>query len=158
LKLMCACRSKAVSAASTRHRRARSLFNVVDFGMNIQAATEAARFTKRDFAGCGVRCGNWIAADVTSGASADPVAGLRWSKSSEQYGKDKHRRGPSTPRHKCRVKRSICEALRYKDDDSVVEQAERRPLCGSQGALQVPRLPQISCQSPQLRWISCGSL
>jgi gamma-glutamyltranspeptidase len=86
LKLMCACRSKAVSAASTRHWRARSLFNVVDFGMNIQAATEAARFTKRDFAGCGVRCGKWNRRGPDLGASADPVAGLRWSKSSEQYG------------------------------------------------------------------------
>jgi gamma-glutamyltranspeptidase/glutathione hydrolase len=28
--------------------------NVADFGMNIQAALEAARFTKRDFEGCGV--------------------------------------------------------------------------------------------------------
>jgi hypothetical protein len=32
------------------------------------------------------------------------------------------------------------------DDDSVGELTERRPLCGSRGTLQVPRLPQISCQ------------
>jgi hypothetical protein len=29
------------------------------------------------------------------------------------------------------------------DDDSVGELTERGPLCGSRGALQVPRLPQI---------------
>jgi hypothetical protein len=28
------------------------------------------------------------------------------------------------------------------------ELTERKPLCGSRGALQVPRLPQISCQKP----------
>ena len=43
--------------------------NVVDFGMNIEAAVEAARFTKRDFAGCGV----W----VENGISPDVIAGLR---------------------------------------------------------------------------------
>lgn len=43
--------------------------NVVDFGMNIQAALEAARFTKRTFGGCDV----W----VENGVSPDVVAGLR---------------------------------------------------------------------------------
>ena len=43
--------------------------NVVDFDMNIQAALEAARFTKRTFSGCDV----W----VESGVSPDVVAGLR---------------------------------------------------------------------------------
>jgi hypothetical protein len=33
-------------------------------------------------------------------------------KNSRQHGQDKHRRGPSTPRHKRCVTRSICEALR----------------------------------------------
>jgi nicotinamidase-related amidase len=42
----------------------------------------------------------------------DPVLGLRWSKSSEQHGRDKHRRGPSTPRIKGCVSGQICEALR----------------------------------------------
>ena len=44
--------------------------NVVDFGMNIQAALEAARFTKRDFAGCGVWVENGIAPDVILGLEA----------------------------------------------------------------------------------------
>jgi gamma-glutamyltranspeptidase/glutathione hydrolase len=43
--------------------------NVVDFDMNIQAALEAARFTKRDFQGCGV----W----VENGISPEAIAGLR---------------------------------------------------------------------------------
>ena len=34
--------------------------NVVDFDMNIQTALEAARFTKRDFEGCGVWVENGI--------------------------------------------------------------------------------------------------
>jgi hypothetical protein len=34
------------------------------------------------------------------GMEDDPVVGPRWSKSSEQHGQTKHRRGPSTPRHK----------------------------------------------------------
>jgi len=34
------------------------------------------------------------------------------------------------------------------DDESVGELTERKPLCGSRGAQQVPRLPQISCQTP----------
>jgi gamma-glutamyltranspeptidase/glutathione hydrolase len=41
--------------------------NVVDFGMNIEAALEAARFTKRDFGGCGVWVENGIAPDVITG-------------------------------------------------------------------------------------------
>jgi hypothetical protein len=32
--------------------------------------------------------------------SADTVVGLQWSKSSKQLAEIKHRRGPSTPRHK----------------------------------------------------------
>ena len=41
--------------------------NIVDFGMNIQAALEAARFTKRDFDGCGVWVENAVAPDVVAG-------------------------------------------------------------------------------------------
>ncbi len=41
--------------------------NVADFGMNIEAALEAARFTKRDFDGCGVWVENGIAPEVVSG-------------------------------------------------------------------------------------------
>ncbi|MGB9146290.1 MAG: gamma-glutamyltransferase family protein, partial [Acidobacteriaceae bacterium] len=38
--------------------------NVVDFGMNIQAALEAARFTKQTFAGCDVQMEDRIPAEV----------------------------------------------------------------------------------------------
>ena len=38
--------------------------NVVDYGMDIQAALEAARFTKMDFSGCGVDMEDRIPADV----------------------------------------------------------------------------------------------
>jgi gamma-glutamyltranspeptidase/glutathione hydrolase len=41
--------------------------NIVDFDMNIQAALEAARFTKRDFQGCGVWVENGITPDVVTG-------------------------------------------------------------------------------------------
>jgi gamma-glutamyltranspeptidase/glutathione hydrolase len=41
--------------------------NVVDFGMNIQAALGAARWTKRDFGGCDVWMENGIAANVIAG-------------------------------------------------------------------------------------------
>jgi gamma-glutamyltranspeptidase/glutathione hydrolase len=41
--------------------------NVVDFDMNIQTALEAARFTKRDFEGCGVWAENGISQQVIQG-------------------------------------------------------------------------------------------
>ena len=41
--------------------------NVVDFDMNIQTALEAARFTKRDFEGCGVWVENGISDNVIQG-------------------------------------------------------------------------------------------
>jgi gamma-glutamyltranspeptidase / glutathione hydrolase len=41
--------------------------NIVDFDMNIQAALEAARFSKREFQGCGVWVENGIAPDVIAG-------------------------------------------------------------------------------------------
>ncbi|MGB7191576.1 MAG: gamma-glutamyltransferase [Acidobacteriaceae bacterium] len=41
--------------------------NVVDFGMNLQAALGAARWTKRDFGGCDVWMENGIAPDVITG-------------------------------------------------------------------------------------------
>ncbi|HEV2287662.1 MAG TPA: gamma-glutamyltransferase [Candidatus Acidoferrales bacterium] len=44
--------------------------NVVDFGMNIQAAMEAARFTKMTFTGCDVQMENRIPADVRSALEA----------------------------------------------------------------------------------------
>jgi gamma-glutamyltranspeptidase/glutathione hydrolase len=43
--------------------------NIADFGMNIQSAMEAARFTKREFPGCGVF--------IENGVSPDVIAGLR---------------------------------------------------------------------------------
>ncbi len=44
--------------------------NVVDFGMNIQAALEAARFTKLDFEGCGVWLENGVPPEVVAGLRA----------------------------------------------------------------------------------------
>lgn len=44
--------------------------NVVDFGMNIQASMEAARFTKMTFTGCDVQMENRIPADVRSALEA----------------------------------------------------------------------------------------
>jgi hypothetical protein len=64
----------------------------------------------------GPRTKNWLASCYVRrlhlhSRQPDPVVGLRWSKSFEQRGLDKHRRGPSTPRHKRCVTRSIGEAL-----------------------------------------------
>ncbi len=44
--------------------------NVVDFGMNIQAAMEAARFTKLDFSGCDVEMEDRIPASVRAALAA----------------------------------------------------------------------------------------
>jgi gamma-glutamyltranspeptidase / glutathione hydrolase len=44
--------------------------NIVDFGMNIQMAMEEARFTKREFAGCGVFLENGVSPDVIAGLRA----------------------------------------------------------------------------------------
>ncbi|MGB7173729.1 MAG: gamma-glutamyltransferase [Candidatus Acidiferrales bacterium] len=44
--------------------------NIVDFGMNIQAAMEAARFTKMTFTGCDVQMEDRIPADVRSALEA----------------------------------------------------------------------------------------
>jgi gamma-glutamyltranspeptidase/glutathione hydrolase len=44
--------------------------NVVDFGMNIQAALEAARFVKHNFAGCDVEMENRMGAEVLSALAA----------------------------------------------------------------------------------------
>lgn len=41
--------------------------NIADFHMNIQAALEAARFTKRDFAGCDLMMENGVAPQVIEG-------------------------------------------------------------------------------------------
>jgi hypothetical protein len=38
--------------------------------------------------------------------AGNPVLGLRWSKRVEQHEQDKHRRGPSTPRHQ-----ALCQAI-----------------------------------------------
>ena len=44
--------------------------NVVDFGMNIQAAMDAARFSKRDFGGCGVAIESGFSREVLDALSA----------------------------------------------------------------------------------------
>jgi gamma-glutamyltranspeptidase / glutathione hydrolase len=41
--------------------------NIADFQMNIEAALEAARFTKRDFAGCDLNIENGVAPEVIDG-------------------------------------------------------------------------------------------
>ena len=41
--------------------------NIADFQMNIEAALEAARFTKRDFAGCDLNLENGVAPEVIDG-------------------------------------------------------------------------------------------
>jgi hypothetical protein len=51
--------------------------------------------------------------------ATDPVVGFRWSKRSEQHGQNKHRRGPSTPRHKGCVSRDKSVRRCAQDDDSV---------------------------------------
>jgi gamma-glutamyltranspeptidase/glutathione hydrolase len=43
--------------------------NIVDFGMNIQSAMEAARFSKRDFEGCGVHVESRIPKETIIGLS-----------------------------------------------------------------------------------------
>ncbi len=48
----------------------------------------------------GLLCMKRCARDHPVPSAARFCSGLRWLKSSEQHGQDKHRRGPSTPRHK----------------------------------------------------------
>jgi gamma-glutamyltranspeptidase/glutathione hydrolase len=47
--------------------QAQFVSNIADFHMNIQAALEAARFTKRDFAGCDLMMENGVAPQVVEG-------------------------------------------------------------------------------------------
>jgi gamma-glutamyltranspeptidase/glutathione hydrolase len=49
---------------------AQFVVNVVDFGMNIQAALEAARFTKHTFAGCDVELEDRVPAEVRQALTA----------------------------------------------------------------------------------------
>ena len=71
--------------------------NVVDFGMNIQAALEAARFTKHSFAGCDVEMEDRIPSDVRQALAArGHEIQLRGSFSSNVGGGQAVRRDGST--------------------------------------------------------------
>ena len=72
--------------------------------------------------------------------AADPVVELQWSKSSEQHGLTKHRRGPSTARTERFVTRSICggAALRM---TSLWENERNGDLCAEAGRLRFLGLP-----------------
>ncbi len=71
--------------------------NVVDFGMNIQAALEAARFTKHTFSGCDVEMEDRIPPDVRAALAArGHEITLRGSFSSDMGGGQSVRRDFST--------------------------------------------------------------
>jgi gamma-glutamyltranspeptidase/glutathione hydrolase len=61
--------------------------NIVDFNMNIQAALEAARFTKRDFQGCGVWVENGIAPDVIAGLKSQGHEVTVWPRYFQSMGR-----------------------------------------------------------------------
>ena len=52
-----------------------------------------------------------------------------WSKSSERHGHDRHRRGPSTPRHLAPVSRDNSVRRSAQDDDFVVSWREAEFFC-----------------------------
>lgn len=61
--------------------------NIVDFNMNIQAALEAARFTKRDFQGCGVWVENGIEPDVIAGLESQGHEVTVWPRYFQSMGR-----------------------------------------------------------------------
>ena len=61
--------------------------NIVDFNMNIQAALEAARFTKRDFQGCGVWVEKGIAPDVIAGLESQGHEVTVWPRYFQSMGR-----------------------------------------------------------------------
>lgn len=61
--------------------------NIVDFGMNIQAALEAARFTKQTFSGCDVWMENGIAPDVVAGLRAQGHQVTVWPRYFQSMGR-----------------------------------------------------------------------
>lgn len=61
--------------------------NIVDFNMNIQAALEAARFTKQTFGGCDVWMENGIAPDVVSGLRAQGHEVTVWPRYFQSMGR-----------------------------------------------------------------------
>jgi gamma-glutamyltranspeptidase/glutathione hydrolase len=61
--------------------------NIVDFNMNIQAALEAARFTKRDFQGCGVWVENGIAPDAIAGLKSQGHEVTVWPRYFQSMGR-----------------------------------------------------------------------
>ncbi|AXC10239.1 Gamma-glutamyltranspeptidase [Acidisarcina polymorpha] len=61
--------------------------NVVDFDMNIQAALESSRFTKRDFPGCGVWVENGVAPDVVAALRAQGHEVTVWPRYFQSMGR-----------------------------------------------------------------------
>ncbi|HZD46324.1 MAG TPA: gamma-glutamyltransferase, partial [Acidobacteriaceae bacterium] len=61
--------------------------NIVDFGMNIQAALEAARFTKRTFRGCDVWVENRVSPDVVAGLRAQGHIVTVWPRYFQSMGR-----------------------------------------------------------------------
>ena len=61
--------------------------NIADFDMNIQAALEAARFTKRTFSGCDVWVENGIAPDVVAGLRAQGHIVTVWPRYFQSMGR-----------------------------------------------------------------------
>jgi gamma-glutamyltranspeptidase/glutathione hydrolase len=61
--------------------------NIVDFNMNIQAALEAARFTKHDFQGCGVWVENGIEPDVIAGLKSQGHEVTVWPRYFQSMGR-----------------------------------------------------------------------
>jgi hypothetical protein len=74
--------------------------------------------------------------------AADPVVGLRWSKSSEQHGLSSTA-GVLRLRATSAVSRDQSVRRFAQDDDSVGELTERRPLCGSGAHCRSLRLPNF---------------
>jgi len=71
--------------------------NVADFGMNIQAALEAARFTKYSFTGCDVEMEDRVPADIRAALAArGHQIQLRGNYSSEMGGGQAVRRDYSS--------------------------------------------------------------
>ncbi|MGC2161977.1 MAG: gamma-glutamyltransferase [Silvibacterium sp.] len=61
--------------------------NIVDFDMNIQAALEAARFTKQTFGGCDVWVENGVAPDVVAGLRAQGHIVTVWPRYFQSMGR-----------------------------------------------------------------------
>ncbi|HEV2463611.1 MAG TPA: gamma-glutamyltransferase [Acidobacteriaceae bacterium] len=61
--------------------------NIVDFGMNLQAALDAARFTKHDFGGCDVSVENGVSPNVIDGLRQQGNIVRVWPRYSQTMGR-----------------------------------------------------------------------